>query len=267
MSQVKAIPMHLITYQLIKYPFGYKVEYDGKQALFIPREHVITTRLSVQTHPTNPVVKLPATYTLHPLNPDRQAEYIATFFAVFKNTVEFCAWSPSGVHQTAVNHIEGFFAGKRGQPHPASVMTLQTDGSTDTNGSLAGLALVVTNTFGETELDLLYVMPDSQRRQVAHAMLQHILKHLRQTGEETLRSTRHICNEASRNWHAAMGFQDDYDWLYVRLKCAWYQREIWRHLQLGWTDELENLQSKLAYWRELEEHFKKSRILAANHLP
>jgi len=235
--------MQPITYHLIEHPFGYKVEYAQGQAVFTPREHVISTCLS---RPLTFKRSFNNTYTLHPVDPTRQAEYIATFFAVFKQSIEFCGWSPAAVHATAVRNIEAYFTGQRGEPHPASVMALQAD------GSLAALALVVRNAQQRYELDLLYVMPECRQQGLASTLLNTIVQHLMQQSIHTLWSTWHICNQASRNWHHKMGFVDQYDWIYRRLKCAWYQREIWRHEQLGWHEPLPHLQAKLAIWQRRE---------------
>lgn len=234
--QHQRIPMTIEEYERLEHPFGYKVEYWDGHTVFTPRDNPITTRLAVTERAVSTDCRIV------PLDPARQQEMIEAFFTAFQDTVEFCDWYEHKIREHAENNIKGYFVGKRGEPHPASVVAQAED------GSLVGVALLLTDEDSNVCLDLLYVLPDWQRHNIATNMVAAAVNSLYQAGTETLTSTYHICNEASRRWHHAFGFVDVYDQMYIRLKYAWYRNEIWRREKLGLLDGLDVLKQEGERW-------------------
>jgi GNAT superfamily N-acetyltransferase len=234
--QHQRIPMSVDAYHLMEQPFGYKVEYWDDHAVISPRENHVVTQLTVVRRVVPSVCRLVA------LDPSRQQEMAEAFFDAFHDTVEFCDWHDSTIREYANRSISGYFAGKRGVPHPASVMALAQD------GSIIGLALLLTDEAGDVCLDLLCVVPAYQRQEIATCMVATAVNHLAVLGVETLSSAYHICNESSRNWHHLFGFMDVYDQMYIRLKYAWYRNEVWRRDKLGLFDGLDALKAERDFW-------------------
>jgi GNAT superfamily N-acetyltransferase len=243
--QRQRISMTFDEYDLLEQPFGYKVEYWDGHTVITPRDNPVTTRLVITARGGNP------TCHIVPVDPARQQEMAETFFAAFHDTVEFCGWYEHKIREHADSSIKRYFAGKRGEPHPASVMALAED------GSISGIALLLTDTEGEVCLDLLYVVPSYQRQHIATQMVATAVNSLHATGIATLTSTYHICNEDSRRWHHAFGFVDVYDQMYIRLKYAWYRNEIWRREKLGLTKGLDALAAERDCWyAQLDEMWR-----------
>ncbi|SEA67292.1 Acetyltransferase (GNAT) family protein [Thiothrix caldifontis] len=234
--QHQRIPMTVDEYHLMEQPFGYKVEYWDDHAVITPRENHVVTQLRVVARVVSPACRLVA------LDTSRQQEMAETFFAAFHDTVEFCDWNESHIREFADRSISGYFAGKRGVPHPASVMALAQD------GSIIGLALLLTDEAGDVCLDLLCVVPAYQRQKIATSMVATAVNQLSVLGVETLSSVYHICNESSRDWHHRFGFVDVYDQMYIRLKYAWYRNEVWRRDKLGLFDGLDALKAERDFW-------------------
>lgn len=123
--------------------------------------------------------------------------------------------------------------------------------------TLIGLALFLTNSEGDSELDLLFVSPNWQRRGVASEMAAAAVNELVESGSSTLYSTFHICNEQSRAWHLKFGFAELPDQMYCRLKYSWYKHEIWRNEKLGALENVEELKRNRDHWlAQLDEVFK-----------
>ncbi len=230
------IPMTVEEYHLMEQPFGYKVEYWDDHAVITPRENHVTTQLAVVARGVPSICRLVA------LDPSRQPEMAETFFDAFHDTVEFCDWNESHIREFADRSISDYFAGKRGVPHPASVLALAQD------GSIIGLALLLTDETGDVCLDLLCVVPAYQRQEIATSMVATAVNQLSVLGVETFSSAYHICNESSRDWHHRFDFVDVYDQMYIRLKYAWYRNEVWRRDKLGLFDGLDALKAERDFW-------------------
>lgn len=243
--QRQRIPMTFDEYDQLEQPFGYKVEYWDGHTVITPRDNPVTTRLAITAREISPTCRIV------PVDPDRQQEMAETFFAAFHDTVEFCDWYEHKIHEHADTSIRNYFTGKRGEPHPASVMALAED------GNISGIALLLTDTEGEVCLDLLYVVPDYQRQHIATHMVATAVNTLHAAGIVTLTSTYHICNDTSRYWHHAFGFVDVYDQMYIRLKYVWYRNEIWRREKLGLTEGLDALTAERDRWyAQLDEMWR-----------
>lgn len=234
--QRRRIPMTIDEYHLLEQPFGYKVEYWDGHTVITPRDNPVTTRLAITAW------EITSSCFIVPVDPARQQEMAEVFFAAFYDTVEFCDWYEHKIREHADTSICNYFTGKRGEPHPASVMALAED------GSISGVALLLTDTEGEVSLDLLYVLPNYQRQHLATQMVATAVNSLHASGIISLTSTYHICNDTSRCWHHAFGFVDVYDQMYIRLKYAWYRNEIWRREKLGLTEWLAALAAERDCW-------------------
>lgn len=233
-------------FEVMEHPFGYKVEYWDGAAYLTPREQVVSVRLNITEPQMNKM------YTLIPIGLGLKAEMVLAFIESFKDSVEFCNWSEADIRQYAENNLNDYFAGKRGKPHPSSVMTVDPD-----NYTVTGLALLLYDNMERITLDLLYVAPAWQRRKLATTLVSSAVNNLYKDGVKELYSTYHICNVHSRRWHHAFGFVDLYDQFYIRQKYAWYQHEIRRHEKLGWHDKRVVLQHKMNYWHsQLDDQWR-----------
>ncbi|KJV05048.1 hypothetical protein VZ94_20975 [Methylocucumis oryzae] len=115
------------------------------------------------------------------------------------------------------------------------------------NGELAGLLLICDDKSG-INLDLLFVTPQHQRQKLATNMLIFASNQLHAAGIKELTSCYHICNEASRQWHQAMGFIDSYDDYYLRLKYAHLRNEVIRREKLALLDGMAALIAERDDW-------------------
>lgn len=237
--KTRYIPMSIQEFELMQYPFGWKAEYANGNAIFIPRDLYVSTKVTIEWRSVN------KSYPLIPANPDFKSQMISAFFESFQDGVEFCNWSVDAIQEHAENNINNYFNGVRGQPLSVSAIALEPD-----TENIAGLALFTYDQHGNggTSLDLLFVRPSHQRKRVATAMVSSAVNQLQKQGIEELYSGFHVCNKDSEKWHHAFGFKDIYDQFYIRLKYAWFRREIWRHEKLGLQDQIEELTRQRDYW-------------------
>jgi GNAT superfamily N-acetyltransferase len=235
--ELPVIPMSFEDYDLLENPFGWKVEYWDGHAHLTPRSVGVTTRINLaprySSHP----------YGLVPVTAEDRDRMMVGYVEAFSESVEFCGWSPNAIQESGAKAIDQYLLGKRGEPLSASVIAL-APGSQE----LVGVALLIRRPDQEPFLDLLYVRPEFQRQGVATAMLNWAIDRLIESGFQTLSSRYHICNEDSRLWHHHHGFQDEYDWYYIKLKMSWCRSEIWRREQLKLTDGLEELNREYDRW-------------------
>lgn len=232
----KEVPMPLDEYLNLAQPFGYKVEYWDGKAIYTPREHHIDTKLTLAPQAVT------TSYCLQKVDAANNTQIIDAFFAVFKDSVEFCNWEEPDLAEFAKTRINDYFKGQRGTPHPASVLALSPD-----NGELAGLLLICDAKSG-INLDLLFVIPQHQRQKLATNMLIFASNQLHAAGIKELTSSYHICNEASQQWHQAIGFIDSYDDYYLRLKYAHLRNEVIRREKLALMDGMAALIAERDDW-------------------
>ena len=241
------LPMSVEEYRVLEQPFGWKVEYWDGQAHFTPRGMGGKTAIDLRT------VSLPQQinsqqHILVPVDVTYAEQMMAGYFDAFINSVEFCDWPVQDFQRSAERCINRYFEGKRGEPLPASVIALNSD------KGLVGLALFVVGKEQRPHLDLLYVRSSFQRQGIATAMLHHGISHLLKAKFQELSSSYHTCNHISRQWHHKLGFQDIYDWYYLRLKIGWLRNEIWRRKKLGMLTDLDELRREQEYYQaQLEE--------------
>jgi hypothetical protein len=106
--QSKHIPMSIEEYELLEEPFGYRVEYIDGEAIFTPREHFITAKLTIAERTINTSDYLLA------LDSSFKPQMIEGFFEAFKESVEFCDWSAAEIRAHAEKkHPSVLRGGKR----------------------------------------------------------------------------------------------------------------------------------------------------------
>jgi ribosomal protein S18 acetylase RimI-like enzyme len=181
-----------------------------------------------------------------PVDPSLKEQMIATFFAAFEDSVEFCDWSLDDILAHARKNITNYFQGVRGKPHPVSRIALEQNSQ-----QIIGLALFVENKEQRVVLDLLLVKPSYQRMGIATQMVTSAINSLYAEGIENLWSGYHICNDQSCAWHQKLGFKEIPEYFYCRLKAAWYRDQIWRQEKLGEMEQLEQLRAEKDRWQLL----------------
>src|SRR5579871_3569621 len=88
-------------------------------------------------------------------------QLIAAFLEAFRDTPEYYGWPEADRLRSAHEHIEGYFAGRRGVPLEASHVAVE-EGGPDGSGAIVGAALLVREEAGPL-LSLLFVRPAWQR--------------------------------------------------------------------------------------------------------
>lgn len=237
------VPMSWAEYEILEQPFGWKVEYWDGQARFTPRSMGVKTRIDL-TSDVLPQRLMLQQHTLVPAESTYTEQMMDYYVEVFSNSVEFCGWPLEDVQKSAERDIQRYFAGKRGNPLPVSVVALAPNSQ-----QLAGLALFVLKEGKRPHLELLYVRSQFQRQGIATAMILSAINDLRAADFNELFSTYHICNQESRQWHHTFGFQDVYDAYYVRIRLGWLHREIWRREKLGALEGLDSLIQERDQWQ------------------
>lgn len=233
----KRVRMGIQEYLDLEQPFDYKVEYLDGEAVYSPRECVVNAHLNVTPQ------AVATDYSLLPADISWKQDMMAAFFEAFQDSVEFCDWEVDAIKAFAAKNIKDYFGGIRGQPHPASVIALSPE-----NGTLAGLALLLTDHDGRVSLDLLFVIPPHQRKKVASNLLAYAINRLSADGITELYSAYHICSDISQKWHYANGFTDVYDGYITHLKYGWFSKEIQRRQRLGLVEGLSALEAQRDYW-------------------
>ncbi len=236
--QRQQLPMSITEYEALPKPFGYKVEYWGGNAVFTPRDCPVNCQLAI--------TERLSVLALTSVTPDASLQTALTqgFFAAFNNTMEFCDWREEAIWAHAEKSVADYFIAKRGKPHPFSRVVL------DNAGNVHACALLVEQADGKPELDLLFVHPKLQRQGIARSLANSIINQLYQQGITQLFSTYHICNESSRAWHEAMGFEPLPQGCYAQLSYAWYSDEYYRLRTLHPEQEYPELQEKMGYWQQ-----------------
>lgn len=132
--------------------------------------------------------------------------------------------------------------GKRGRPLAISRVAVADNG-------MVGAAL-----FREEDdiplLDLLYVLPDWQRKGIAMALVAQAVNSLHAARIPVLTSRYDLANTASRDWHHRFGFKDSPGWLATRHLRAHFRQELHRRELTGDLDDegRGRLLQEIAHW-------------------
>ncbi len=238
--ELPVIPMSFEEYDLMENPYGWKVEYWDGHARLTPRSIGVTTK--IQLTPRH----FPHNHRIIPVSPDYREQMLAGYLDAFSDSVEFCGCAAETIRNIAIEDLDNYFSGRRGEPLPSSVLALAPDSE-----EVAGLALLVNHPKKGAFMQLLYVRPAFQGQGIATVMLYSTVTSLLESGVQTLSSSYHICNEQSRQWYHRHGFEDQYDWFYAKLKVSWYRSEIRRRETLGLTEGLADLEQERDRWAAL----------------
>jgi RimJ/RimL family protein N-acetyltransferase len=226
--QSRHVPMTVEEYERLPFELGWKCDYHEGQAHYTPRDLPVITTLPVA----------PRTFTapcpLRPAQPCDAGKLVEAYVAAFGETIEYCDYTQTQLEDAARRALADHFAGERGNPLAASRVALDPQNPEQ----LIGAALFLSGR-DSARLDLLFVHPSWQGRQLATALVAAALNHLHQYGEQQLMSRYHIGNEASRRWHQRFGFDEAPDLRRAELYLQAARHEFWRLEQLGQLSTLE----------------------------
>ena len=178
-----------------------------------------------------------------------EVQLTLAYFAAFRDTIEYCDWEPEKIAATAKKDIQDFFAGKRGNPLPASRVAVASQEVYEE--SLVGAALIVEKDNGQPLLDMLFVIPEWHRRGVATALVSAAINELYCSGMKRLESRYFLGNDASQAWHRKFGFVDEPDLFLAELYYRHAMYELWRREKIGNLTEAEReaLSSEIGRWK------------------
>ena len=238
--QSRHVPMTEEEYLRLPFEIGWKCEYYDGQAHFTPRDLPVITTLKVAPREFNDPC---------PLRPAQTADcdqLVESYVAAFGDTIEYCDYSQAQLVNAAWCALTDHFAGERGNPLSASRVALDPNN----REQLIGAALLTAGR-DSARLDLLFVHPDWQGRQLATALVADAVNQLHLYGEQQLMSRYHIGNDASRRWHQRFGFCEEPDLRRAEVYLQAARHEFWRLEQLGQLSSLERNHwlSECALWQ------------------
>jgi len=238
----RRFPMTIDEFQCLEWSLGWKYEYRDGYAHISPREAVMRCAMPVRRHATtHPVV------ALEPFVQADKDALIQSSVTAFRDGIEYCDWPVMKIREDAEATVEGFFAGRRGEPLAASRVLHGGNGS---SRPLLGALLVVDTGENRALLDLLFLVPEYQRRGLATAMAESAVNALQDMGFETLESQYQLGNEASRAWHHRFGFLDRPDLQIARTLLAHARHELERQEREKpeKREDLSSLEAEVAFW-------------------
>lgn len=239
---------------------GWKYEYWDGQAHISPGYRIVTTIVEIKPRPVR-FVQLKSHCRIRAVDRDDEAQLISAYFAAFRDAIEYCDWKSSKIAAAAKKDIQDFFAGKRGNPLPASRVAVASQSKSplppfDKGGksgeeSVVGAALIVEKGNGQPLLDMLFVIPEWQRKGLGTALVSAAINELYRAGMKTLESRYLLGNEASQDWHHKFGFVDEPDLFLAELYYRHARYELWRREKIGNLTEAEReaLSSEVNRWK------------------
>jgi len=242
------LPMTWDAFELMPRQPGWKYEYWDGQAHISPRHQVVTVTITVQPRAVS------APCRLRTVTQDDAPGLAAAYIAAFSDTIEYCDWESEQVKISAQTNIRNFFAGKRGQPHPASHVAVVSQ-ATAAREQIAGAALIIGDD-GETPLlDMLFVAPAWQRQGLATALVAAALNALHSAGVAVLESSYMLGNAESQAWHQRFGFVEEPDLFLAQAYYRHSQHELWRRETIGDLTDAERhlLSAEVERWQRQVE--------------
>ncbi len=169
-------------------------------------------------------------------------QLVRVFIDTFKDSVEFFNWPLAQIEEHADKWTNALLDGKRGRPLAISRVAV-------VDNSVVGAALFRAE-HDIPFLDLLYVLPDWQRKGIATAMVAQAVNSLYEARIPVLTSRYDLANTASRDWHHRFGFKDSPGWLATRHLRAHFRQELHRHELIGDLGDAERgrLQQEVEQW-------------------
>ncbi|UCE08163.1 MAG: GNAT family N-acetyltransferase [bacterium] len=236
--------MTIEEFELLPWKLGWKYEYWNGQAHISPRHHFVTTSINIEPRAVRSPCKLRS------IVKEDEPQLISAYIAAFSDTIEYCDWKPEQIVESVRQNIQGFLTGKRGKPLDCSRVAL-FDHSQFDQQSIAGAALFAETKSGQKLLDMLFVIPQWQRRGLATALVSSAIDILHNKGIKTLVSRYYLGNEASQAWHEKFGFEELPDLSLARLYHHHLQNELWRQERIGDLNksECEKLISEVKRWK------------------
>lgn len=247
--QSQHIPMTWEAFELMPRKPGWKHEYWDGQAHMSPRHQVVTVTIAVQPRSVS------SSYRLRPVAENDAPQLVVAYIAAFSDTIEYCDWESEKIVSSARTNIRNFFAGKRGQPHPAARVVV--DAQADAAGEqIIGAALIIGDNGEPPLLDILFVAPAWQRQGLATALVSASINALHSAGVPTLESRYMLGNEESQAWHQRFGFVKEPDLFLAKAYYHQSKHELWRRETIGDLTAAERnmLSSEADRWkRRVEE--------------
>jgi len=246
--QSQHLPMTWEAFELMPRKPGWKYEYWDGQAHMSPRHQVVTVTIAVQPRPVS------SPYRLRPVAACDEPQLVAAYIAAFSDTIEYCDWESEKIVSSARTNIRNFFAGKRGQPHPAARVAVDSKANV-VGEQVVGAALIIGDDDEPPLLDMLFVVPTWQRQGLATALLSASINALHSVGVPTLESRYMLGNEESQAWHQRFGFVEEPDLFLAKASHHQSKHELWRRETIGDLTDAERdvLSSETARWKRRVE--------------
>ena len=226
------VRMTVEEFELLPYQAGWKCEYWDGRAHFTPRHTAVIVRAPIVVR----VVKKVKTRLVRRVTPDDSPALIQVFYESFRRTVEYCDWEDATIYESAESAIRSYWKGKRGDPHPASFLSVAATNP----ATVTGAALVVQG-HECPALDILFIRPRWQRKGLATALVSTAMNALFESGETVLNSAFDLANENSRVWHEKFGFVELPDLMLAQSRATAAGHELWRREKIGNLTEQERV--------------------------
>jgi len=217
--------------QLPPHP-GWKHEYWDGVAHITPRSRFAVVRIDVHPRSFRSPLELSAVAAAD------ETSLTSAYLDAFRDTVEYCDWEEDAIARSAGKNVQGYCAGRRGEPLFAGSFLARDPTPQDDTEAVVGAALLIRTEDERPMLDMLFMRPRWQRRGLATALLSRCLEELHRREEPILRSRHHLANEASQAWHREFGFtgEPDLSLAQLYLRCA-VQELSRRESAGGFSDE------------------------------
>lgn len=239
-------------FELMPRQLGWIYEYWDEQAHITPVYRIVTTTVKIKPRPVTSPCRIRAVDDVD------KAQLISAYFAAFSDTIEYCDWKPEKIAAIAQEDIQEFLAGERGNPLPASRIAVACQAETGEE-SVVGAALIIEKTTGQSLLDMLFVIPEWQRKGVATALVSTAINELYRAGMNRLASRYLLGNNESQAWHQKFGFVDELDLFLARLYYRHVKYEFGRREKIGNLTETEHevLSSEVKRWKAQVDKLEK----------
>lgn len=220
------ISMPVEEFELLPMKLGWKYEYWDGQAHISPRGQVVIATVKTRSCP----IRFP--YTLRPVTESDEPQLVAAYVEAFAESFDFCDREFSKIAAAATDDIGKILSGRRGSLLTASRVATAPPSET-TAETIIGAALITGSDRQPPLLDILFVVPQWQRKGIATALVSTVSHELHHAKVETLESRYFLGNEESQAWHRKFGFTEEVDLMLARLYCHHAKRELWRQEKIG----------------------------------
>ncbi len=219
--------MSLEEYERLPFSLAWKREYINGCLVETRRQVIVHATITVAPR----FVKSPV--LLRPVAESDELDLLRCFKAAFAGTYEYSGETKKQFAESARQGLRHFFRGPFHLPLPVSRVALAPSGFPGA-GQPIGAALVLKQDDGWALLDMIFVSPTWQRRNIATALAVAALTALHELGGyRTLVSRYHLGNEASCAWHHGFGFADEPDLGFAQLRLHAATHELNRLDRVG----------------------------------